>query len=613
MIHLHQNPPTTTPKLNFKAFQNYISGHETEYIDASFITQGFPLWLIAEPTNLSQNHQHIANNIEQLNKIMETMVEEAEKGYIVPVPTPTQYQIVLFCAPKKPKPHQLRAWRVVRHGSYAHRDTTSINDWIDPFRSSMKDLPAPLPNLKSYARTFHGMQWLAGRDLKDAFRQILMAPNDANRIGYALCGLYFKDVRQPYGLRSAAANCQHFASIVIWIYETYKLPQHLKGQTNAYIDDYSMTAHTKEQINQMTSAFDKLLNELGIAQSPEKAIKPTQEAVIHGFLWNLQHQTVAIPEDKRRELERALSALILLRICTIRALESIIGKMMHWCQIHSAAKTLCHNSIHFIYHWIRSKKIPKYHYVILPMIIIQDFKFWINLIITHQPIPLNLILQQPSQCVYATTDASSTHAGILCGTDWWCYPFTQQMTNAHINAKEAHAILSLLYNKRHAFTGKQIHIELDNTTVYHGLRRKWSKSADIIPYIYEICLMAIRFHIIVWVDWIRSATNLLADALSRNDMKRFFNHIHLFIPDYPDHPFPHQPLPPLYMDTTKRLESTASYQKFITNCTQNDGPVQINWLSKREKRHYKRLLNASIDKETQLRHDHAPTKLNPNL
>ena len=529
--------------------------------------------------------------MEQVNKILETILTEGKQGYLEPTSKPPDYFITLFCVPKKPKPHQTHAWRVVRHGSFYVGLYTSINQWIDPVRSSMKDLPTPLPNLESYIRLFFGQKWLAGRDLQDAFRQILLHFKDAKRIGYAICGLYFYDRRQPYGIRSAAANCQHFASIIIWIFEKYKIDLRLRGQTTAYIDDYTMTAKTKQDIIQMATAFDRLLDELGVIQSLNKVIAPTQEAEVYGFHWNLREQTVTIPPKKRRELQRALAVIIFLRIATVRALESLVGKLMHWCQLHKSAKALCYNSIHFIYEWIRSKNVPKTHYVFIPLSIVQDFKYWLEFIRHLPPIPFTTLLHQPQTTIYGSTDASDTHGGVIVGGQWFSYPFSKTDKTLHINCKEGHALLMAVHNFRHSLSGKQILIHIDNQAFFHAFRRRWSAKRRMMLYIYELCLISLRYKCVIWLQWIRSAINIFADSLSRDDLTTFHNTAKCFNPPISSTAFQYEYFGKnqFILDTAERLESAKAYDNFVRRATTSNGPIPVTWLSKREKKIWPKL------------------------
>ena len=124
-----------------------------------------------------------------------------------PQSTCPKYIIPLFCVPKRDKMGTMTALRMVRYGSYHTLYTTSINMWINPLKCKMDELP----NIAKYVRVLRYKKFMSLRDLSDAFRQILARLSECTYLGYAIFGMYFRDRKQPYGISSAAANCQSFA------------------------------------------------------------------------------------------------------------------------------------------------------------------------------------------------------------------------------------------------------------------------------------------------------------------------------------------------------------------------------------------------------------------
>ena len=46
------------------------------------------------------------------------------------------------------------------------------------------------------------------------------------------------DKKQPYGIASAAANCQSFAQILIWMLNNHKHPVQLRNKMLVHVDDF---------------------------------------------------------------------------------------------------------------------------------------------------------------------------------------------------------------------------------------------------------------------------------------------------------------------------------------------------------------------------------------
>ena len=161
---------------------------------------------------------------------------------------PQHYQLNLLCIPKKDgKTNLMTEVRVARHGSFCSRRTISLNDLID----SAKCKPEKLPNLRAYVKLLIAHEYVSLRDLKDAFRNLLIALRDRDYIQYQLFGLLFKDNRIPYGIASASANCQDFGLILIWILERNFLDQSQWNKMLLHIDDFIIASNCPQEAKDM--------------------------------------------------------------------------------------------------------------------------------------------------------------------------------------------------------------------------------------------------------------------------------------------------------------------------------------------------------------------------
>lgn len=105
----------------------------------------------------------------------------------------------------------------------------------------------------------------------------------------------------------------------------------------------------------MVEKFDWLCEQLNIKISTEKNVQPTQIATIYGYEWNTNKGTIGIPMEKYRNLIKFLKAAIYYKNMTGRAVESLIGKLMHYSQLHKPAKPLCYNAIAYIHKYYTQK------------------------------------------------------------------------------------------------------------------------------------------------------------------------------------------------------------------------------------------------------------------
>ena len=485
------------------------------------------------PFALSKKPANIANNKRELIKIIDHFIKELKSGAVIPAHSDPEYIINVFCVPKKDsKTGEKTKLRVVRHGSYATPGTTSINEWINKDKCKMPSLP----NLKDYVSHLIDKEWMALRDLQDAFRQIGLASKDIGYLGYSLFGLKFLDVKQPYGISSAAANCQSFANIIIWILDNKKVPTDLKQKIIVHIDDFCMAAKTEKQAITLQDLFDELCDELGVAVSHDKDVDATQKAVVYGFLFDLKNKTVGIPDDKLQKLTTFIKSTLDIGIITGRALDALCGKIMHWSQLFKPAKALCYNMIFYLYQRIRIIPNYKTECFYLPPCIVQDLQFWLKYAKVIKEVPMATIINQPSIQLFGSSDACDYGGGFCIREKWSYYKFTNtHRVTLHIDQKEAHVVIMLLHNLRHFLTGKRITLFIDNAVLYWAMVRHWA-AQRMMPCIYEICLIMMRYRIAVWFEWIPTECNKLADSLSRFDMHTFHKWVQLHRIQVEPHP-----------------------------------------------------------------------------
>ncbi len=528
LYELWQNPPPVNQAFNLDIFKLYLREHPNFESEYKLISDGYPLYLSDRNTaNLSTHVRNLVRNKQDMLAILTRMIKEAKRGQITGTTTPCHYTLNLLCVPKKDNDtKQMTAIRVARHGSYSTRDTVSINDKID--RDFCK-IPT-LPNIRKYVKLLIQYNYVSLRDLKDAFRQLGLAKQDRNYIQYVLFGLRFRDNMQAYGVASAAANCQHFSNILIWIYENVQLSQNQRGRILVHIDDFLMAAQSVRDCKDMTLKFDQMCADLNVKISHEKDENWVQKGVVHGFGFDLSAspKLTFIPDHKFVELLKGLLLCIKHRYATGEALESICGKIMHWSQFRKYAKVLCFRLLAFIFRHIRTHKHLKFKIFHISDEIILDFRFWIRYAQYMRVVTMESILYTPSITVMASSDACNFGAGFVVNSEFGYYKFNTQPnkfgvihSEMSINYQEAHAVIMLLHNYKHILTGRHCLLFVDNTSVMWSLIRNWSTSAQLMEYIHEIVLLLCTFRITLRVEYISSFINGLSDSLSRGEIDRF--------------------------------------------------------------------------------------------
>ncbi len=526
--HLWANPTPNTNPFNLDYFRLYLKDHPNYDVNIDLVSNGYPLHLKDRDTSkLCKTVRNYVRDKRDLRAILLRMVKEARTGQISGTDQQMHYTLNLLCVPKKDsKTNLMTKVRVARHGSYSTRSTVSINDVIDSEAAKIDSLP----NIRKYIELLIQYEYVSLRDLKDAFRQLGLAHADCDYIQYVLFGLHFRDNRQAYGVSSAAANCQHFAEMLIWICEHKFLKSEQKQRILVHIDDFIIAAHNRVECMEMTNNFDQMCADLSVIISVEKNENWVQSGVVHGFGFDLSTdpKIAFIPKHKFIELVEAIQMCMLHRFVTGEALESLCGKLMHWSQFRKYAKVLCYRLLAFIFRWIRLNKHLKRNIFWITDEILIDLQFWLRYCWYMRVVTMESIIYEPSITVIASSDACDYGAGFVIDSQWAHYLFSESPnkygkthSKMSINYQEAHAVLMLLFNFRHLLSGRTCLIFVDNNSVLWSIIKNWSTSSALMEYIQEIVLHLCIYRINLRVEYIPTEMNGLADALSRNELRRF--------------------------------------------------------------------------------------------
>ena len=476
---------------------------------------GFPLHIYhpKKKYKLSQNGLSFVKNYREIYHIIDELIKDMNMGRITPINSPNLYSIPLFCVPKNKK-----ELRLVRNASWKQSiNEFSLNDIID----SKKCKIPTLPHIPQYAKLTYKYNWIACRDLKSAFRQITIRPQDRKYVGYNLFNLYFQENNIPDGVASSARICQDFSNLIIWIMKNKLIPRNIDFEMMVHIDDFTMYALNKKDLEYIENKFDTLCDDLGVILSHHKDIHSCRFTKVHGLYFNLKSKTISAPEDKLKKLVSLLNLTIKFKKIEAKTLDKICGKLFYFTQLQRQGKPLVRNILNIIHKLIRSEILRKNDIITLDDNIINDLKFWLKFSEYLTSCSMSNIISMPKISMIAATDASDLGGGYIINSSWSMYQFKPNDKKYHINVKELHVILSMIETFKSKLTGKTIEIFTDNTTVYYAIKNKWSTSTDIMNLIRKMVIILIKYKIFIWIKWVPTDYNVLADSLSRFDLKRF--------------------------------------------------------------------------------------------
>ncbi len=128
-----------------------------------------------------------------------------------------------------------------------------------------------------------------------------------------------------------------------------------------------------------------------------------------------------------------------------------------------------------------------------------------------------------------TSDASgSWGCGAFSDHLWFQLKWPAAMGQCHISIKEMIPIVIAAATWGHTWTGQLVHFRSDNAAVINAGSSKDDSLMHLLRFV------TAKFHFVVSASHIRGGHNVLANALSRNDLKSFLsNYTHRRSPPHP--------------------------------------------------------------------------------
>ena len=393
-------------------------------------------------------------------------------------------------------------------------------------------------------KPFYG-GYCGGFDLSTAFRQIHVPLDDANLLGYSICGLKFIDYRHPWGTRVAGSACQKATSTALWIFKNIILPKeypqwHYQITCNVYFDDITICGPTYQKTKDALSLAIKTFDELGLHRNPKKDINPSQKVQVFGLDWDLIKMKVKIPKEKLDDI------IVLIDLCLSNDYMSIAiafrlaGLINYYARLNKIGKILSNGIIREIYTatggyngkytaWLKSSWILK-----ISSDIKDDLKLFKHYFSEPQDYCMYNIIGVKKITNVLFTDATLTHGGYCSDMGYYSHFDIPQslITNNEfaIHIAELYALYLAILNNGKEFANKCFKIYIDNQAVVAAILNCWSKHRLFIKLIWSTLILLRKYHIYAYYEWISTDYNLLADALSRNKLTDFISMYPFLIP-----------------------------------------------------------------------------------
>ena len=264
--------------------------------------------------------------------------------------------------------------------------------------------------------------------------------------------------------------------------------------------------------NKSFDALGKLLRELGLIESSEKAISPSTEMVYLGVKFNTIDMCMYVDDEKVAELKIELSKWLHKTVASKSDLQSILGKLL-W-----VIKTVRFSRVFVSRIIAEVRKLPKQSSKTkLSLEIRKDFLWWDSYLKVFSGVE---IIPPTTVCQSVLGDAYPQGGGSWnpVRNEYFSMQFPEYMCSAEtpIHIKEFIVVILSVRLWGESWSGQRIIIHCDNDSVCDTCTSQKPHDLSMQKLLREFLYWVCRFNFHPILQKISSKDNHIADFISRN-------------------------------------------------------------------------------------------------
>ena len=469
---------------------------------------------------LRSAHSNMQTATQRPEVIRTYLAEECSEGRVLGPLDPIQYPFVhtnRFGV--IPKGSSGKWWLIV---DMSAPEGTSVNDGVSKSLSSLSYVGVQ-DAVEEIQQLGHGAL-LAKVDIRSTYRHVLIHPDDRWLTGMIWEGALFIDTALPFRLRSAPKIFTALADAAEWILRRAGVNFILH-----YLDDFLIIgAPNSPECQSALRIVMETFARLGFPIAVNKLEGPTTCLDFLGFELDSQMMEVRLPREKLSKLQHLIHQWVEKKSCTLKELQSLTGKLGHAAKVVEPGKTFMRRMFE-----LQSGVLQPYHHIRLNKDFRSDIRWWDTFLETWNGISMILPVQLPSTHIW--TDASG---GFGCGawepvsTRWIQMECPDEAGNRwlhldeeSIDLKELLPIILACAIWGKSWNNTRVTVHCDNLGTVALVNSGYSKVPQIMHLLR--CLFFIRAHLQIqlWAVHVPGIENILADAISRNNLCLLYSQI----------------------------------------------------------------------------------------
>ena len=503
----------TTP-LCIQAWERELAHHPDQQLVAyilSGIKNGFRVGFNHGALALRIKGGNMLSTRQAPNVVENYLKEELELGRVVKLSSSEALKLGVHCSPFGviPKKHKPGKWRLIIDLSAP--EGSSVNDGIAKelcslAYTSVDEVVACI--LKQGKGSL-----LAKMDLKQAYRNVPVHPQDRLLLGMEWQGDVFVDKALPFGLRSAPLIFSALADCLQWIMEQ-------RGADNVfhYLDDFLTVG--KGRSPQCSANLEVMKHTCADTGSPVEPEKLEGPATVIGFLGlelDTNEMVVRLPSDKLARLMEMLSAWRGKKACRKRELLSLVGVLSHASKAVRPGRA-------FLRRLIDLSMVVKHldHYIRLNGSARSDIEWWFRFASKWNGTAMMTVVDRSNPVALITSDASgSWGCGAFYLSQWFQIAWGGPVAESSITVKELVPIVVAAAIWGKSWAGGTVLAKCDNAAVVAMINKGNCKEQECMHLLRCLSFIGAEFNFNLVATHVEGRENVLADALSRNNISLF--------------------------------------------------------------------------------------------
>jgi len=383
-------------------------------------------------------------------------------------------------------------------------DESSVNAGIDQDAKAVK-----YANIQKAMRLI--MQFPKGAFTRKTFKIIPIHPDDHHKLGLYIFGKFYYDVTLAMG---AASACQIFEAFSTALEAIHMFD--FSEPTVHYLDDFFFISPDLATSYLNKSLFDKLCDDIGVPQAPNKVTLPEKSTEFLGIILDSAIWMASLPASKVQSYKSDLEEVLHVRSLKLKDLQSVIGKLSFATSV-VPARAFLRRLIDKL-----SKHTVPHHHVKITKEMKDDLDIWIQFLAEYNGITYFRSLDLfPSPDFEMGADACKRGYGAGFGPHWiqeefppeWVYAYTNKVVG--ISFFEFFPIFVLISMFGHTVKNSNILFHSDNDGVVRIINQQTSKSPNIMRFLRKLVLLLLKFNISLRSKHIPGKKNILYDKISR--------------------------------------------------------------------------------------------------